>query len=1036
MKVKKVEISAFRIFEDVKDATFDFRLNNGEPANFVSLYAPNGFGKTSFYDAVEWCMTNNVHRFWQNERVTKESLNAMNELPDNEKITLLKNTNAAKKTIPYVTIETETGINKRELRVHGKRKNDINDHDYVENGEFRSVILSQEWISGFLKESNGEDRYKLFMKNPGLLELDEYYSQLFTLIAANNESAGALQKDINDIRKKYQVINDDKLLDTINYSIKILIAKNEPLSLIEITTSDKDALSFGNKINERLTDIESGIKGLDLIIINIGYAKTGNDHIIGIELYFQQLSNKAKLDAELVQINKILDKFSLFSKIKNEQAVAELKSTDTAQKAKSFEEILAQFSIFENTERSINDNIGKRQIETNSLTTLATRLNEIKTNEAEVKARLETTNQRILVAEDKLKKFPDFKTIYAALKSQIEASEIKMKQLDNEIAISLENKKLLERLFTEYRDEIEKLRNQQFDRLLNIPTEFVEVVAVLRDTLLSVQREIANIRDIDSKIERQQNLNNEIAEFINKGLQIVNNTQSNNCPLCTHEYKNYEELAQKIASNTLLDLAIQNLLTRKNTSQAIINKASEEIKIKSQSIIVYYENLVAGQDRLLQTANNQLAEYRNVKTNLDNSTSQDRVNLQHMEGELKGLTISDYEKQLSTDFQQLKEDQKKLSGSIDAIEKDLKQAEGNIDIINNRVKVLQTELEQLRGIPQHLAISNWFQERGLKDISKQFLQDEQERLLKEQQNALDEIKEIHERQRLLTEDLKNYTVVQQEERKKILENDKTGLQQKIDIYELFVFRELSIAVKNLSKEIVMQNFAQVENNTLEEIKSLRELYTEYLKLVEYNKNLLPFLQSEKQKIVLSDKEAKLNFLQNQVYPFLDKERTDLKKYLEKRIEGFFHKYLINQLYNKIDPHPDFRGVEFRANFGSANPSLDVLVTNADNEQKLIPNLYFSTAQINILSLSIFLASALNSKEYQCIFIDDPIQSMDSINVLSTIDLLRSLVVNEGKQIILSTHDENFHNLLKKKMPPDLFESKFLELESFGKVKQG
>ena len=156
--------------------------------------------------------------------------------------------------------------------------------------------------------------------------------------------------------------------------------------------------------------------------------------------------------------------------------------------------------------------------------------------------------------------------------------------------------------------------------------------------------------------------------------------------------------------------------------------------------------------------------------------------------------------------------------------------------------------------------------------------------------------------------------------------------------------------------------------------------------------------------------------------------------MEQRIESFFYKDLINQLYNKIDPHPDFRGVEFRANFGSANPSLDVLVTNTANEQKLIPNLYFSTAQINILSLSVFLASAINSIEYDCIFIDDPIQSMDSINVLSTIDLFRSIVVSLGKQIILSTHDENFHNLLKKKMPPNLFESKFLELESFGKVK--
>lgn len=1034
MKVKKVEISAFRIFEDVKDATFDFRLNNGEPANFVSLYAPNGFGKTSFYDAVEWCMTNNVHRFWQNERVTKESLNTMNELPDSEKITLLKNTNAAKKSIPYVNIETDNGVRKRELRPHGKRKNDINDHDDFVNGEFRSVILSQEWISGFLKESNGEDRYKLFMKNPGLVELDEYYSQLFTLIAANNESSLALQKDINEIKKKYQAINDDKLLDTINNSINILIAKNEPLSLIETTTSDKDALNFGDKINERLTDIGSGIQNLELIIINIGYAKTGNDLVIGLELYFQQISNKAKLDAELIQINTILDKFSLFTKIKNEQAVADLKCASTAQKAKSFEDILAQFDIFENTERSINDNIEKRQIEKDSSNTISKRVNDLKTIKAEEQARLETSNQRILVAEEKLKKFPDFKKNYSALKSQIETSENKLKELDNAIAVSFGNGKLPERLITEYRDTIRKLRNQEFDSLLNIPADFVEMVAILRDTLQSVQREIANIKDIDSKLERQQNLNNEIAEFVNKGLQIVNSTQSNNCPLCTHEYKNYEELAQKIASNTLLDQAIQDLLTQKNTFQTNVNNASAEIETKSQSLIVYYENLVVEQDRVQRTVNDQLGEQRSARTNLDNSTSQDKINLQHMEGELKGLTISDYEIQLSTDFQQLKEDNKKISVNLDTIEKELKQVEGDIDIINNRMKALQAELEQLRSVPEYVVISNWFQERNIKAFSKQFLQDEQERLSKEQQNALEEIKNIQERQRLLTEDLKNYTATQQEERKKILEKDMIELQQKMDTYEFFVFRELSIAVKNISKEIVMQNFAQVENNALEEIKSLRELYTEYLKLVEYNKNLLPFLQSEKQKMELSNKEAELSFLQNQVYPLLDKERTDLKKYLEQRIEGFFHKDLINQLYNKIDPHPDFRGVEFVANFGSANPSLDVLVTNADNQQKLIPNLYFSTAQINILSLSIFLASALNSKEYQCIFIDDPIQSMDSINVLSTIDLLRSLVVNEGKQIILSTHDENFHNLLKKKMPPELFESKFLELESFGKVK--
>ena len=180
------------------------------------------------------------------------------------------------------------------------------------------------------------------------------------------------------------------------------------------------------------------------------------------------------------------------------------------------------------------------------------------------------------------------------------------------------------------------------------------------------------------------------------------------------------------------------------------------------------------------------------------------------------------------------------------------------------------------------------------------------------------------------------------------------------------------------------------------------------------------------------------FLKDKVSQPLKTEIERTKNHLDKRIKDFFYEDLINEIYGKIDPHPSFKNVKFIATFTGDRPSLDIYVKSGiedDDKDSLIPNLYFSTAQINILSLSIFLASALNSKTYDCIFIDDPIQSMDSINVLSTIDLLRSIVVNNKKQIILSTHDENFYNLLKMKIPPTLFKSKFLELESFGKLKK-
>ena len=101
-------------------------------------------------------------------------------------------------------------------------------------------------------------------------------------------------------------------------------------------------------------------------------------------------------------------------------------------------------------------------------------------------------------------------------------------------------------------------------------------------------------------------------------------------------------------------------------------------------------------------------------------------------------------------------------------------------------------------------------------------------------------------------------------------------------------------------------------------------------------------------------------------------------------------------------------------------------------------MYFSSAQLNILSLSVFLARALHAKSHDgapvdCILIDDPIQSLDSINILATIDLLRSIALNFNKQIILSTHDENFHELLKRKIPISKYGSKFISFESFGRV---
>lgn len=197
-----------------------------------------------------------------------------------------------------------------------------------------------------------------------------------------------------------------------------------------------------------------------------------------------------------------------------------------------------------------------------------------------------------------------------------------------------------------------------------------------------------------------------------------------------------------------------------------------------------------------------------------------------------------------------------------------------------------------------------------------------------------------------------------------------------------------------------------------------------------------YLKSAQNKI-----RAEQIFLSSEVAPRLAQEREALSAYIEKQIASFFYAKLINKLYRKLDPHPKCKEITFKCDFNEDRPQLNIFVDSENDEPPITPSFYFSAAQLNILSLSIFLAKALRVKDndgnpVDCIFIDDPVQYMDSINILSTIDLLRSIVVNLRKQIIIITHDENFHKLLQKKIPPEKFNAKYIEFETFGKVKQG
>ena len=84
----------------------------------------------------------------------------------------------------------------------------------------------------------------------------------------------------------------------------------------------------------------------------------------------------------------------------------------------------------------------------------------------------------------------------------------------------------------------------------------------------------------------------------------------------------------------------------------------------------------------------------------------------------------------------------------------------------------------------------------------------------------------------------------------------------------------------------------------------------------------------------------------------------------------------------------------------------------NEKEDLMPELFFSSAQLNTVALSMFLGGALSTANpnVQSIFIDDQVGHFDDLNVLSFIDVLRTIITETGWQIVFLHMKRAFMNL--------------------------
>ena len=143
--------------------------------------------------------------------------------------------------------------------------------------------------------------------------------------------------------------------------------------------------------------------------------------------------------------------------------------------------------------------------------------------------------------------------------------------------------------------------------------------------------------------------------------------------------------------------------------------------------------------------------------------------------------------------------------------------------------------------------------------------------------------------------------------------------------------------------------------------------------------------------------------------------------------------LLQRIYATADPHPEFRIIRLLSRMHRGRGRVLAEIEDRLNKQRSIdPGAYLSSSQMNVLAVSVFLALNLGipTLPLRVAILDDPLQSLDDLNLLGLVDLLKRM--RERRQLMISTHDSRFASLLERKLRPvaDRQRTIFVELSGW------
>lgn len=1029
MKINKVNIHAFRLFGD-ESVDFSAKKDSRKTANFVALYAPNGFGKTSFFDSMEFCMTGKIHRLED-----KLSENASEDKTHSGKKSFIHNKDLpGEKVFVKMEFDDRTPIertcnpNEEYQILQGVR----------ENAFFTNAILSQDFFSEFISNKDAKSRFEIFTKRfketEGLLDyrfwLKEmhrnYVLQISSLGRRIKDETAQLNQEIENIDWKEKLSDVLSSLKSVGISVDIKESFSEKY-LKELMIQAEIWQEQASKRHEVLVSL----------ITTYQKVESGTD---GLSSIYQLPSLVERKNAIQEDVNDLLHRIAdikRYTELSEHLIRLQELEVESKGKSKRLEFLIAHYLQFcgivkeltskelyvEKQNAKIEEVLKSKDITAKQLSLLQEELSNLTRKQIAVIEKLEHLHEGY-------KEMSKLRVSLDEESKNLAIAQSKKEDLDKEV-LSLRSK--LSKLHSLYESLCERKVNLT-DSL------FVKEMKVIADVLQEIGNIDKEIKDVDNAIAEKKSYLGDIETLVTNSRAILSKIEGGVCPLCGYDYHSQEVLLKSISTNTIVEKSLQLDIQKRE----VLVSSKVELKSKKEKLFI---DLIATVDEHLQKTETLLKESKFNFDKITKSISELTIGIENKQSRLKesytelvDIPEGKIRQVLEANKEQYNNSILEKQGCLKSLKDEFSKKELQLTEIKKNIEIAYKEITTIKSGDFYMGYVSKLENVRVTDETftqwKESLKEEnikQVKIKAEIQKSNQELAILKEKKVLV----ERIDVLQKQYDERIAQIHKIEKERIQTLDYLEAECRLNDVHSQTSDQEIVSIFEQglKQQKTLKaEQEKLQMALSNYISVLHLIEKFLGNKRIEAELFNLRKQEEKIKHLKESF-----KEEIDgIQHYLEEFVESYFELDLINRLYNAIDPHPDYKEIQFKCDFKLKYPRLKVLLNSReDGKESIVPNLYFSTAQINILSFCIFLAKALfatdnEGKSMDCIFIDDPIQALDDINVLSIIDLLRNVAFSMDKQIVLTTHDRNFFELLQKKVPDTLFNSRFITLPERGK----